>query len=109
MVCVRSKEDRQLYAVKCAKTEYRSKNHRNELQREVRFLERFDHLNIVRFFGAWEEADLLYIQTELCERSLLSYIFDADGQLPKPTVWNILGDILLVRGGQNRAGSWCAP
>lgn len=28
------------------------------------------HPNIVRYYNAWYESDHLYIQTELCERSL---------------------------------------
>ncbi|CAD5225850.1 unnamed protein product [Bursaphelenchus xylophilus] len=92
--CMKSLEDGGYYAVKCSREPYRSRRHRTEKQREVMFLERLDHSNIIHFYSAWEENDLLYIQTELCEKSLQTYIMDMDGQIPEGTIWNAFVDML---------------
>lgn len=92
--CMKCKEDNLYYAVKCSQAVYRSSFHRNEKLREVKFLEELNHPNIIKFYSAWEETDLLYIQTELCEISLQDYIFDKDGQISRRTVWNAFLDTL---------------
>jgi membrane-associated tyrosine/threonine-specific cdc2-inhibitory kinase len=48
------------------------------------------HENLVEFICAWEEKDLLYIQTELCEMSLEKHLHEFS---PLPE-WRIL-DVLL--------------
>ncbi|CAD5218825.1 unnamed protein product [Bursaphelenchus okinawaensis] len=92
--CMMSRDDHKYYAVKCSQNNYRCRRDRVEKQREVMFLERLNHLNVVRFYSAWEENDLLYIQTELCEKSLQAFILDTDGKVPEGTVWNAFVDML---------------
>lgn len=64
-----------LYAVKCATESYRNTRNRREKHHEVAMHERVPkHENLVEFICAWEERDLLYIQTELCEMSLETHL-----------------------------------
>ncbi|KAI1715606.1 protein kinase domain-containing protein [Ditylenchus destructor] len=71
VVRVVSKEDGKKYAVKRSLTVYRSSSDRTKKIREVQRHELLPpHPNLVAFIKAWEEKGRLYIQTELCERSL---------------------------------------
>jgi membrane-associated tyrosine/threonine-specific cdc2-inhibitory kinase len=53
------------------------------------------HENLVEFICAWEERDLLYIQTELCEMSLESHLHKY-GALPEWRIWDVLLDLTKV-------------
>jgi membrane-associated tyrosine/threonine-specific cdc2-inhibitory kinase len=91
-----SKKDKSECAVKYS-MKYKSQRDRYEKWREVAFLEFIDHPNCVQFCAAWEEADTLYIRTELCLCNLQKYIFNRDGNVPEHNVWNVLLDVLRVR------------
>lgn len=85
-----------LYAVKCSQQPYRNKRNRQERLHEVWMHERIPrHENLVEFISAWEESDLLYIQLELCEKSLLRHLYDY-APLPEWRVWDILLDLTKV-------------
>lgn len=51
------------------------------------------HKNLVKFYRAWEETGRLYIQTELCDQSLLKYCTEKHA-LPEDEIWNIFVDLL---------------
>jgi membrane-associated tyrosine/threonine-specific cdc2-inhibitory kinase len=93
---VRAKEDGREYAVKRALTLFRSEADRHDKLSEVQKHEQIPpHTNLVRFVRAWEERGRLYIQTELCARSL----HDLGQQLhpvPEATVWKYLVDLLCA-------------
>lgn len=92
MLC---KKDRMECAVKYS-MKYKNQRDRYEKWREVAFLEFIDHPNCLEFRTAWEEADTLYIQTELCICNLQKYIFKRDGKVPERKIWNVLLDVLRV-------------
>ncbi|KAI6223306.1 Membrane-associated tyrosine- and threonine-specific cdc2-inhibitory kinase-like protein [Aphelenchoides besseyi] len=87
-----SKDDGKKYAIKLG-MKYKTKFDRYQQLREVVFLQFVNHPNCVRFVSAWEEADRLHIQTELCEGNLHEYI-EKNGELPEPRVWDVLLDVL---------------
>jgi len=63
--------DGKRYAVKKAHYAYLGLKNRTRLLHEVDVHERFANSpGILRFYGAWEEEDRLYIQLELCKFSL---------------------------------------
>jgi hypothetical protein len=90
-----SKADKSEVAVKYS-MKYKSQRDRYEKWREIVFLEFIDHPNCLRFGSAWEEADTLYIRTELCMCNLQNYIFKRDGNVPVRKVWDVLLDVLRV-------------
>lgn len=93
---VQSREDRQLYAVKKIKYSHKGVNYRHEKLQEVRRLEEFsDHEHCVSLYKAWEQCDVLYLQMELCEKSLESYVSERE-RVREPMIWSILVDLLLV-------------
>mmetsp|Transcript_46151 Transcript_46151/g.88062 ORF Transcript_46151/g.88062 Transcript_46151/m.88062 type:complete len:508 (+) Transcript_46151:356-1879(+) len=75
-----SRLDGCLYAVKKSSQPFRGDKDREQRLQEVQALAAVgSHRNIVRYFGAWIDADLLYVQMELCEGTLCSQssrIFD---------------------------------
>lgn len=75
---------------------YNSQHDRYEKWREVVFLEFINHPNCIKFRSSWEEADTLYIETELCLCNLQKYIFNRDGDVPEDKVWDVLLDVLRV-------------
>lgn len=94
---VRSKEDGQLYAVKKSLQLYRGETYRQERIEEVRRYEQFSgHDNCVTLHKAWEQNDLLYMQLELCECSLETYIFANGKLLSEKKIWDIFVDLLLA-------------
>ncbi|KAL7551766.1 hypothetical protein ACHAWF_014958 [Thalassiosira exigua] len=75
---VRHRTDRRLYAIKSARREARGRADRDRMMREVYALaevgDRDAHdgsRHVVRYHQAWMEGRRLYIQTELCEGTLL--------------------------------------
>ncbi|KAE9421885.1 hypothetical protein Angca_005604 [Angiostrongylus cantonensis] len=89
------KEDGRRYAVKRALEAFRSSADRALKLREVQKHELLPkHINLVRFYKAWEENGRLYILTELCERSLLDYCTELH-TIPEKEIWNIFIDILM--------------
>ncbi|KAM9424750.1 membrane-associated tyrosine- and threonine-specific cdc2-inhibitory kinase isoform 2-T2 [Pholidichthys leucotaenia] len=92
---VQSNKDGQQYAIKRSAQRFRSKSERNRSVKEARNHERLcPHPHILNFVAAWEECGRLYIQTELCNTSLLHY---AENQPPgpdEPSAWAYLCDLL---------------
>jgi len=74
---VRNRTDQRLYAIKAAKREARNSTDRNRMLQEVYALSALSDkacmssMHIVRYHQAWMEGNRLYIQTELCETTLL--------------------------------------
>ncbi|CAD6192845.1 unnamed protein product [Caenorhabditis auriculariae] len=94
--CVRSLEDHRNYAVKVSIEVFRNTTDRAKKLREVENHMRLPkHTNIVEFVKSWEEKGRLYIQTELCERSLLSYCMQ-NHKISDKTIWKIFVDLLLA-------------
>uniref|UniRef100_A0A1I7UFY7 Membrane-associated tyrosine- and threonine-specific cdc2-inhibitory kinase wee-1.3 n=1 Tax=Caenorhabditis tropicalis TaxID=1561998 RepID=A0A1I7UFY7_9PELO len=89
---VQSREDSQFYAIKVSIATLRqhsiSKYREAESHMSIR-----PHKNLVRFYRAWEEADRLYIQTELCDQSLQKYC-SVKFAIPEDEIWNIFIDLL---------------
>ncbi|KAK0409177.1 hypothetical protein QR680_004386 [Steinernema hermaphroditum] len=94
--CVRSKDDSNYYAIKRTIEPYRSLNDRGLKRREVEKLQTVGkHPNLVHFIRAWEEQGLLYIQTELCERSLDQLVADSPTYtVPEEVLWRYFHDLL---------------
>jgi len=93
-VRVRSREDGQLYAVKHTREAYRSPTDRRQKLEEVKKHELVpNHPNIIKFIAAWEENGCLYIQTELCEKSLAE-VCRQEHEIPEQRVWSYFADIL---------------
>lgn len=89
-----SLEDGNRYAVKIASERYRGRRDREEKHREVHRMEQLrGHPNIVALYAAWEESGHLYIQFELCNESLESYMLNR-GPLPEQQVWEFTVDLL---------------
>ncbi|KAL3796377.1 hypothetical protein ACHAW5_001253 [Stephanodiscus triporus] len=74
---VRNRTDRRLYAIKAAKREARGTSDRDRMLQEVYALSALSDkacvssMHIVRYHQAWMEGNRLYIQTELCDGTLL--------------------------------------
>ncbi|CRK92485.1 CLUMA_CG006049, isoform A [Clunio marinus] len=93
---VRSRDDGKLYAIKKTKHIYRSENHRRERLEEVKRCEQFSsNENCVKFYNAWEQDDLLYMQIELCRGSVEDYVEEIKN-IPESFVWSFLLDMLLA-------------
>lgn len=93
---VRSKEDGRLYAIKKSIQLYRGESYRQERLEEVRRYEQFSgHENCITLYQAWEQGDLLYMQLELCQGSLDSFL-EQHNQMSEARIWNILVDLLLA-------------
>jgi len=91
---MRDKNTGKSYAVKCSQEPYRNTRNRQEQQHEVLMHERIPkHENLIEFISAWEERDLLYIQTELCEMSLEEHLHRF-AQLPEWRIWDVLLDLV---------------
>lgn len=74
MFQVRSVVDGREYAVKRSAQRFRGETERSRCLREALNHERLHpHPHVLGFSAAWEEAERLYIQTELCSTSLLLY------------------------------------
>ncbi|XP_053550786.1 membrane-associated tyrosine- and threonine-specific cdc2-inhibitory kinase [Bombina bombina] len=92
---VRSREDGCLYAVKRSVSPFRGESDRHRKLQEVRKHERVgEHPNCLRFVRAWEEKRMLYLQTELCAKSLQQYSEEIGGSLPPRQIWNVTSDLL---------------
>jgi hypothetical protein len=93
-----------LYAVKVMKRPIRGGTDRRIVLKEVHALaalcdqSKEGTFHIVRYHQAWIEDDRLYIQTELCDRTLGEEMEQT--QIPSPkdekTIWKLLREILLA-------------
>ncbi|EFO26595.2 WEE protein kinase [Loa loa] len=91
-----SKDDKRWYAVKITVEPFRSPADREDKLREVQKHELLPkHPNLISFVRAWEEYGFLYIQTELCQCSLLDYKMKV-GIIPEKDLWLFFGDIALA-------------
>lgn len=89
-------EDRKSWAVKYTMEPYHSKSDRRLKLEEVKKHEALPHHpNLVRFICAWEESGRLYIQMELCERSLAD-VCHKEHEIPEGRVWSYFIDMLLA-------------
>ncbi|XP_040829422.1 membrane-associated tyrosine- and threonine-specific cdc2-inhibitory kinase isoform X2 [Ochotona curzoniae] len=94
---VRSKEDGRLYAVKRSMSPFRGPKDRARKLAEVGGHEKVGrHPRCVRLEQAWEEAGILYLQTELCGPSLQQHCEAWGTSLPEAQVWGYLRDTLLA-------------
>ncbi|KAM5228247.1 membrane-associated tyrosine- and threonine-specific cdc2-inhibitory kinase isoform 2-T2 [Ctenodactylus gundi] len=94
---VRSKEDGRLYAVKRSMSPFRGPKDRARKLAEVGGHEKVgQHPRCVRLERAWEEAGILYLQTELCGPSLQQHCEARGASLPEAQVWGYLRDTLLA-------------
>lgn len=90
---VRSKEDGKYYAIKISK---RKDSNLSLRYAEAYRLERLgNHPNIIKYFGAWDEKEHVFIQLELYSTSLDKYA-KANHQICEDQLWDILLDMLLV-------------
>lgn len=93
---VRCKEDGKYYAIKKMRYFHRGSNYRRERMEEVRRYEEFsNNVNCVTLYKAWEQADVLFMQIELCRESVEDYVGQIK-QVPESFVWSFLFDLLLV-------------
>lgn len=82
---VRNRTDRRLYAIKAAKREARGSSDRDRMLQEVYALSALSDqacmnaMHIVRYHQAWMEGNRLYIQTELCDSTLLQVMRGTGG------------------------------
>ncbi|KAJ7072194.1 kinase-like domain-containing protein [Mycena amicta] len=100
VIKVRSRTPHMEYAVKKSKR-FEGVRHRLRLREEVEILQ---HLtcggvqpNVLTFVDSWEEGDVLYIQTELCELGNFAHFLWEYGRvfprLDEARIWKILVDL----------------
>ena len=91
---VQSKDDGKTYAVKKAMSQYKGVEDRRCRLQEVKIQAKLqDHPNCVKIIHAWEENDLLYIQTELCQTDLSS-LAHKNHNIPERLIGGYLVDLL---------------
>lgn len=92
-----SHQDGRQYAVKRSVRRFRGSGERRWSVREARNHERLcPHPYILGLVAAWEEAERLYIQTELCCTSLLLHAESQAGALDEAEAWSYLCDLLAA-------------
>lgn len=107
---VRNRMDLRLYAIKAAKREARGKNDRDRMLQEVYALAALSDqtcagaMHIVRYHQAWMEGYRLYIQTELCQSTLLDEMKDVDSVLNEKRRYKLLREILLALDCVHQSG-----
>lgn len=75
---------------------HKGSSYRRERMEEVRRYEEFSHNeNCVELHKAWEEANVLFMQIELCRSSVEDYVEEVQ-KVPEKFVWSFLVDMLLV-------------
>jgi len=100
---VRNRMDKRLYAIKAAKREARGESDRNRMLQEVYALASLSdkacegEMHIVRYHQAWMEGNRLYIQTELCDTTLLEEMKGGTGVLlDEKRRYKLLREMLLA-------------
>ena len=97
---VLNRMDLRLYAIKAAKREARGKSDRERMLQEVYALAALSDqssagaMHIVRYHQAWMEGNRLYIQTELCQNTLMDEV--SEGELTEKRIYKLLREILLA-------------
>ncbi len=105
---VRNRMDLRLYAIKAAKREARGKSDRDRMLQEVYALAALSDqtsagaMHIVRYHQAWMEGNRLYIQTELCESTLMDEV--SEGAPSEKRLYKLLREILLALDYVHRSG-----
>jgi serine/threonine protein kinase len=91
-----------LYAIKAAKREARGTNDRDRMLQEVFALSSLsdkacvNSMHIVRYHQAWMEGNRLYIQTELCDGTLLDQMRQGGEVIDEQGRYKLLREILLA-------------
>ncbi|XP_060719792.1 membrane-associated tyrosine- and threonine-specific cdc2-inhibitory kinase [Tachysurus vachellii] len=94
---VHSVIDGREYAVKRSAQRFRGESERARCLREALNHERLHpHPHVLGFCAAWEEAERLYIQTELCCMSLLLHAETQPMMTVEHCAWEYLCDLLLA-------------
>lgn len=102
---VRSVVDGREYAVKRSAQRFRSDAERACCVREALNHERLrPHPHVLGFYAAWEEAERLYIQTELCCTSLLLHAETQPATAGEQRAWDYLCDLLFALGHLHSQG-----
>jgi len=105
---VRNRMDLRLYAIKAAKREARGKSDRDRMLQEVYALAALSDqtsagaMHIVRYHQAWMEGNRLYIQTELCQSTLMDEV--SEGALNEKRLYKLLREILLALDCVHQSG-----
>ncbi|GJQ67448.1 hypothetical protein Trydic_g5113 [Trypoxylus dichotomus] len=85
-----NREDKRFYAIKLMKRFTSEASNYDE----IRCLEKIgDHENLVKFYLAWEEKNVIYMQLELCALSLATYT-KTNHKLLNSQLWDIFIDML---------------
>ena len=105
---VRNRTDLRLYAIKAAKREARGKSDRDRMLQEVYALAALSDqtsagaMHIVRYHQAWMEGNRLYIQTELCQSTLMDEV--SEGAMNEKRLYKLLREILLALDYVHQSG-----
>jgi len=91
----RVRKEGQLYAIKRAKEAYQGHRDREARLQEVWRAMRVQSRHCVRVIEAWEEAGVLHIQSELCERGNLNDVLTSD--LPQAEWWQTVPEEQIWR------------
>ncbi|KAF9051208.1 hypothetical protein BDZ89DRAFT_1057063 [Hymenopellis radicata] len=103
VIKARSKIGEETYAIKKSKP-FEGVKHRYRLREEADILRHLGqvnggrrHPNVLAFVDSWEEDEVLYIQTELCELGSLGHFLWEYGRafprLDEARVWKIIADL----------------
>jgi membrane-associated tyrosine/threonine-specific cdc2-inhibitory kinase len=93
---VRCKQDGKYYAVKKMRYFHHGVHYKRERMEEVRRYEEFsDNANCVTLYKAWEQADVLFMQLELCRGSVEDYV-EKVKCVSESFIWSFFLDMLLA-------------
>ncbi|KAB7494757.1 Membrane-associated tyrosine- and threonine-specific cdc2-inhibitory kinase [Armadillidium nasatum] len=89
-----SKENGKHYACKRNILKFRGERDRTRRIQEVKNHEQLTpHVNIIKFYRAWEENNQLYLLTEVCKQSLADILYNTH-EFPENQIWAYFIDIL---------------
>lgn len=91
---VRNKSDQKLYAIKL-----KNRANPNNTSRTIAELQAAfgisNHPNCVRHYQAWDESGLMYVQTELCDLNLESFLDEQEIPLTEDHIWKFILDVCM--------------
>ena len=97
---VRERRTGNEFAVKRARQRYRGERDRLARLAEIVAVQALGltapHPHLVQHFGAWEDGECLFIQTELCTGGSLADWLETRPPPAEPRLWDWLVDSLLV-------------